>query len=154
MFTAGASISGADCGKAPLYQPRNGLFLKPWDESLSKVEQRQLLDFASRKEDEKYFDLTLIKQIESFSLKIQIMERWERDAFQNFENAQEKLKGCRELWINCNNEKDGPIWYVDIGDGNLTWTSYNFIESGARLSSVQTQQTSGIMHGLVGWKSY
>ena len=48
------------------------------------------------------------------------MERWKRDAFRNFENAQEKLKSCRELWIDCNEEKDGPIWYVDIGDENLT----------------------------------
>ena len=32
MFSAGASSSDADHGKAPLYQPRNGLFLKPWDE--------------------------------------------------------------------------------------------------------------------------
>ena len=29
MFSAGASSSGANCGKAPLYQPRNGLFLMP-----------------------------------------------------------------------------------------------------------------------------
>ena len=55
------------------------------------------------------------------------MERWEKIAYRSFENAQEKLKGCRELWIDCNKEKDGLIWYVDIGDGNLTWTSYNLI---------------------------
>ena len=55
------------------------------------------------------------------------MERWERDAYRNFENAQEKLKGCKELWIDCNEEKEGSVWYVDIGDGNLTWTFYNLI---------------------------
>ena len=55
------------------------------------------------------------------------MERWERDAYRSFENSQEKLKGCRELWIDRNEEKDGPIWYVDIRDGNLTGTSYNLI---------------------------
>ena len=92
-----------------LYQPRNGLLLKPWDESLSEAERRQILDYASRKEAQRYFDLTLIKQIEASPLKIQIMERWKRDAFRNFENAQEKLKACRELWIDCNEEKDGPI---------------------------------------------
>ena len=52
------------------------------------------------------------------------MERWERDAFQNLENDQKNLK---EIWIERNEEKDGPIWYVDIRDGNLTWTSYNLI---------------------------
>ena len=61
MFSAGASSSDADHGKAPLYQPRNGLFLKPWDESLLEAERRQLLDYASRREAERYFDLTLIK---------------------------------------------------------------------------------------------
>ena len=55
------------------------------------------------------------------------MERWEKYAYRNFENAQEKLKNCGELWIDRNEEKDGPMWYVDIGDGNLTWTSYNLI---------------------------
>ena len=81
MFTAGASSSGADHGKAPLYQPRNGLLLKPWDESLSEADRRQLLDYATRKAAERYFDLTLIKQIEASPLKIQIMERWERNVF-------------------------------------------------------------------------
>ena len=46
MFTAGASSSSVDRGKAPLYQPRNSLFLKPWDESLSEAERRQLVDYA------------------------------------------------------------------------------------------------------------
>ena len=55
------------------------------------------------------------------------MERWEREAYKSFENAQEKLRGCRELRMDCNEEKDGPLWYVDIGYGNLTWTSYNLI---------------------------
>ena len=78
MFSAGASSLGADHGKAPLYQPRNGLFLKPWDESLLEAERRQLLDYASRKEAERYLDLTLIKQIQTSPLKMEIMERWER----------------------------------------------------------------------------
>ena len=38
MFSAGAPSSGEDHGKAPLYKPRNGLFPKPWDESLSEAE--------------------------------------------------------------------------------------------------------------------
>ena len=55
------------------------------------------------------------------------MERWEKDAYRSFENAQDKLKNCGELWIDINEEEDGPLWYVDIGDGNLTWTYYNII---------------------------
>ena len=129
MFTLGSSSSG-DKGKAPiqpLYQPRNGLFLKPWDESIAEEERKQLLDFASRKEAEKYLEITLIKQIAASPLKLQILERWERSAFRSFENAQSKLKNCKELWINCNEENDLPVWYVDIGEGNLTWTSYSLI---------------------------
>ena len=127
MFSAGASSSGLGRGKAPLCQPRNGLFLKPWDESISKAERRQLLDYASRNAAEMFLDLTLIKQIQSSPLKIEIMERWEKDAYRSFENAQEKMKNCGELWIDRNEEEDGPLWYVDIGDDNLTWTSYNLI---------------------------
>ena len=45
MFTPSSLSSGptSDKGKAPihsLYQSRNGLFLKPWDESLSEDERR------------------------------------------------------------------------------------------------------------------
>ena len=61
MFLAGASSSGLGRGRAPLCQPRNGLFLKPWDESISEAERRQLLDYASRNEAEIFLDLTLIK---------------------------------------------------------------------------------------------
>ena len=55
------------------------------------------------------------------------MERWEREEYKSFENAHEKLKGCKEIWIDCNEEKVGSIGYVDIEDGNLSWTSYNMI---------------------------
>ena len=61
MFSAGASSSSSGRGNAPLCQPRNGLFLKPWDESISEAERRQLLDYASRNEAERFLDLTLIK---------------------------------------------------------------------------------------------
>ena len=61
MFSAGSSSSSSGHGKTPLYQPRNGLFLKPWDESISEAEQRQLPDYASRNEAERFLDITLIK---------------------------------------------------------------------------------------------
>ena len=132
MFTPGSSSYGPsiDKGKALvhlMYQPRNGLFLNPWDESLSEDERRQLLDFASRKEAEKYLEITLIKQIQATPLKLQILERWEISTFRSFENAQSKLKNFKELWIDCNEENDQPVWYVDIGEGNLTWSSYSLI---------------------------
>ena len=41
MFSVGASVSGAHRGKKPLCQSRNGLFLKPWEESISEDEWRQ-----------------------------------------------------------------------------------------------------------------
>ena len=55
------------------------------------------------------------------------MKRWEHDAYRSFESTQEKLKYCREVWLDHNEEEDGLLWYVDIGDDNLTWTSYNLI---------------------------
>ena len=55
------------------------------------------------------------------------MERLEHNAYMSFEGAQEKLKDCGEVWLDGNEEEDGLLWYVDIGDGNLTWTSYNLI---------------------------
>ena len=55
MFTLGSSSSrpSSDKGKThvrSLYQSRIGIFLEPWDESLSEYERRQMLDFASRRE--------------------------------------------------------------------------------------------------------
>ena len=55
------------------------------------------------------------------------MEIWEKEAYRSFESAQEKLKNCGEIWIDRNEEEDGPLWYIEIRDGNLTWTSYNLI---------------------------
>ena len=82
MFTPGSSSSGLsrDKDKAPiqpLYQQRNGLFLKPWDESIAEEERKQLMYFASKKEVEKYLEITLIKQIASSPLELQILEIWE-----------------------------------------------------------------------------
>ena len=102
MFTPGSSSSGLsrDKGKdpiQPLNQPKNGLFLKPWDESIVEEERKQLLDFASRKEAEKYLEITLIKKIASSPLKLHILEIWERSTFRSFENDQSKLRNCKEL---------------------------------------------------------
>ena len=146
MFSVGASSLRSGRGTTPLCWPRNGLFLKPWDESISEAEWRQLLDYASRNEAERFLDLTLIKQIQSSPLKIEIMERREKDAYINFENAPEKLKNCGELRIDQNEEKDGPLWYVDIEDGNLTWTSYNLTRLLCNISTFPKCSQNSYMH--------
>ena len=102
MFSAGASSSnpgsaGASSsnlersasghGNAPICWPPNGLFLKPWDTSITEAERKQLLDYASRHEAKRFLEITLIKQIQSSPLKIEILERWERYAFRIFEGA-------------------------------------------------------------------
>ena len=102
MFSAGASSSNpgqpnSDHGKAPLGKPKDGLFLLPWDISIPEEERSQLLEYASMNEAERFLMLTLIKKIQSSPMKIDIMERWERDAFRSFEGAQEKLRKCREV---------------------------------------------------------
>ena len=38
MFSAGTPSSSSGRGTTPLCRPRNGLFLKPWDESISEAE--------------------------------------------------------------------------------------------------------------------
>ena len=38
MFSTDASSSSSGRGKAPLCQPRNGLFINPWDESICEAE--------------------------------------------------------------------------------------------------------------------
>ena len=53
------------------------------------------------------------------------MERWEKDAFISFAEAKGKLRDCREVWMDyCDEDR---LWYIDICDGHLTWTSYNLI---------------------------
>ena len=53
------------------------------------------------------------------------MERWEKEAFYSFTDAQNKLRNCREIWMDRDDIE--AVWYIDIGDGQLTWTSYNLI---------------------------
>ena len=68
--------------------------------------------------------LTLIKQIQSSPLKLEILHRWEKDAFLNFEQAEEKLSQCREISVD---HDDASNLYIDLGVGNLRWTSFNLI---------------------------
>lgn len=107
--------------------PKDALFLKPWDKNLIVEERKELLDYADRQQAEKYISLTLIKEIQASPCKLQIMECWEKKAFRDLRNAEEKLRKCREIWVDCNEEKEGVVWYVDLGEGNLTWTTYNLI---------------------------
>ena len=67
----------------------------------------------------------MIKNIQSSPMKLEILECWEKEAFVNFRDARDKLVHCREVWLDYEDQEQ--IWYVDIGQGHLTWTSYNLI---------------------------
>ena len=103
---------------------KEGLFFLPWDNTFPKEVRIQYLEYASSDEAKRFLQLTLIKNIQTSPCKLQILERWEKDAFQSFSNAYQKISECKELWL-CE-DKNGEK-YVDLCDGHLTWTSYNLI---------------------------
>ena len=104
MFSAGSS-SGADDnhrdpdkGKAPMTEEeiaaeeeeiaaamrnmareelleREGLFILPWDNTFPKEVRIQSLEYASMDEAKIFLQLTLIKQIQSSPLKLEILQR-------------------------------------------------------------------------------
>ena len=84
MFSVGESSSGAckDKGKAPMTEEelkaKEGLFLLPWDDSLPENVKIQTLEYASTYEARRFLQLTLIKNIQSSPLKLEIMEQWEK----------------------------------------------------------------------------
>ena len=103
---------------------KEGLFFLPWDNTFPKEVRIQSLEYASSDEAKRFLQLTLIKNIQTSPCKLQILERWEKDAFQSFSNAYQKISECKELWLR--EDKNGEK-YVDLCDGHLTWTSYNLI---------------------------
>ena len=67
----------------------------------------------------------MIQNIQTSPLKLTILERWDKEAFFSFADATGKLRDCSEVWIDY--DDDEHLWYIDIGNGSLTWTSYNLI---------------------------
>ena len=85
MFSVGESSSGAnkDKGKAPIpeeelekLRAKEGLFLLPWDNSIPENVRIETLEYTSTDEAKRFLQLTLIKNIQSSPLKLEIMERW------------------------------------------------------------------------------
>ena len=103
---------------------KEGLFILPWDNTLPEEVCIQSLEYASTDEAKRFLQLTLIKQIQSSPLKLEILQRWEKDAFLSFEQAEKKLAECREI---CLDHDDESNIYIDLGAGNLRWTSFNLI---------------------------
>ena len=137
MFSAGASSSSSrpSSNKAPANQltssiiptPKGGVYLYPWEDVLPKEERRKLLEETPREGAERFLELCTIQRIQSSPLKLDILERWEKEAFLSFHDAREKLIKNRDVWIDCNPEKEGEVWYVDIGHGRLSWYTYSLI---------------------------
>ena len=94
---------------------------------LPEEERRKLLEETPREEAERFLELCTIRRIQSSPLKLDILERWEKEAFLSFHDAREKLIKNRDVWIDCNPEKEGEVWYVDIGHGRLSWYTYSLI---------------------------
>ena len=67
----------------------------------------------------------MIQNIQTSPLKLTILERWEKETFFSFADATGKLRDCSEVWIDY--DDDEHLWYIDLGNGSLTWTSYNLI---------------------------
>ena len=61
--------------------------LQIFNEPLLGEERAYFLNCASKKEADKYLALSLIQQVNASPLKIQILERWEKQAFKGLENA-------------------------------------------------------------------
>ena len=103
---------------------KEGLFILPWDNNFPKEVRIDSLEFASTDEAKIFLQLTLVQNIQTSPCKLQILERWEKDAFQSFADAYPNISECRELWVGEDNNGEK---YVDLCDGRLTWTSYNLI---------------------------
>ena len=82
---------------------------------------------SSKKEANKYLALSLFQQINSSLMKIQILERLEKQAFKGLENAMYQLKQLNHVWIDIAHTDGRELFYVDLGPGFLTWNSYNLI---------------------------
>ena len=72
-------------------------------------------------------ELSLIQQLNASPMKIQILERWEKEAFKSLENSLHQLQQLNHVWIDTSYIDGRELFYVDLGPGFLTWNSYNLI---------------------------
>ena len=116
MFGYGASSSSNKKSK-----------LRIFNDPLTEEEREDVLNCASQKEADKYLALSLIQQVNASPLKIQILERWKKQAFKGLENAMHQLQQLNHVWVDTAYTDGRELYHVDIGLGLLTWNSYNLI---------------------------
>ena len=80
MFGYGASSSSNKKSKLRIFN-------NAWLEE----EREDFFNCSNKKEADKYLALSLIQQVNASPLKIQILERWEKQAFKGLENAMYQL---------------------------------------------------------------
>ena len=61
--------------------------LRIFKDPLSEEEREDFFNCANKREAEKYLALSLFRQINASLMKIQILERWEKEAFKGLENS-------------------------------------------------------------------
>ena len=109
MFGYGASSSSNKKSK-----------LRIFNDPLTEEEREDFLNCSSKKEVDKYLTLSLIQQVNASPLKIQILERWEKQAYKGLENAMHQLQQLNHLWVDTAYTDGRELYYVDIGLGFLT----------------------------------
>ena len=88
MFISRASSSSNKKSKLQIFK-----------DPLSEEEREDFLNCASKKEANKYLALSLIQQVNASPLKIQILERWEKQAYKGLENAMRQLLQLNHVWV-------------------------------------------------------
>ena len=101
--------------------------LQIFNDPLTEEEREDFLNCASKNEADKCLALSLIQQVNSSPMKIQILERWEKQAHKGLENAMRQLQQLNHVWVDTAYTDGRELYYVDIGPGFLTWNSYNLI---------------------------
>ena len=116
MFSSGASSLLNNKSKVRIF-----------NDPFSEEEREEFLNCASKNEADKYLEISLIQQINASPMKIQILERWEKEAFKGLENSMHQLQKLNHVWIDTTYTYGIEFFYVDLGPGFLTWNSYNLI---------------------------
>jgi hypothetical protein len=86
------------------------------------AERQKLIEKVSRENAKRYMSATLISQIISSPLRIEILEKWEKGAFLGHDRAHDKLS--RGRFDVCIDYDEFYMCYCDIGSGTITDESY------------------------------